>query len=114
MGRLVVGWFGIASWLLRPVRLLVLQFSKFAFSFISPAPCSVVWSSRSGLMMNRRRSTNNSLSARALPASCSSSQLGSQISVVSALSTAAVPVDEIAAAVAQAMGSVLQGVLSSL
>ena len=51
---------------------------------------------------------------RAFPASCSSSQLGSQISTAMVPCTAAVPVDEIAAAVAQAMGSVLQGVLSSL
>ena len=60
----------------------------------------MVWGSRSGLMMNRRQSTNNSVSARAFPASCSASQLGPEISAASVPSTAAVLVDEIAVAVA--------------
>ncbi|XP_015762705.1 PREDICTED: uncharacterized protein LOC107341758 [Acropora digitifera] len=71
------------------------------------------------LTMNRPRSTNNSLAAEAFPAPGSSSQLGPQAplpqsSVASVPSSAPVPVDEIAAAVAQAIGSVLPGMLSSI
>ena len=69
--------------------------------------------------MNRPRSTNNSLAAEAFLAPGSSSQLGPQAplpqsSVASVPSSAPVPVDEIAAAVAQAIGSVLPGMLSSI
>ena len=71
------------------------------------------------LTMNRPRSTNNSLAAEAFPAPGSSSQLGLQAplpqsSVASVPSSAPVPVDEIAAAVAQAIGLVLPGMLSSI
>ena len=71
------------------------------------------------LTMNRPRSTNNSLAAEAFPVPGSSSQLGPQAplpqsSVASVPSSAPVPVDEIAAAVAQAIGSNLPGVLSSI
>ena len=65
--------------------------------------------------MNRPQSANNSLSARVRSHNWALRQAPfPQISAASIPSTVPVPVDEIAAAVAQAIGSVLPGVLSSL
>ena len=96
---------------LRPVRLQVVLFSSFLF--IGPPLCSLVWGSRSVLIISSTSKYQQQLVDRSVSRPMFVPTTGGphaplpQILAASIPSTAAIPVDEIAVEVTQPIGSIL-------